>query len=397
MKVLVGTQHPGFAGGVLTMLRAYLQWCQRDLDATPSLAFRPYPRSLSQFVQDIFTAPSLVTGEWEGLRTYSIGERFSRLQTLHYWGSQSLWNQAIAPHDILQVVCGSAMAGLPYARSGRPFVMWVATSLEGDIRPTLEKGSLARRLVVATQKRRLEETERLILQKAAWVFALSPHTEGELIERGADPRKLSLLRSPIALCPPRKSKSPSDDVTILWAARHPDPRKNTRLLIDAFARVVQKVPRAKLVLVGEWDPTLVSSLTAEQRTRVEIAGVKAWAEMPAYLNRADIFAMPSEQEGLGIAALEAMGYGVPVVSTRCGGPESFVIPERTGQLVGKGNVEEMTEALLHLIQNPDVRQRLGEGAYRLVEEQYGLSAFSSTLTHAYSQVWPEIFRRRASG
>ena len=51
------------------------------------------------------------------------------------------------------------------------------------------------------------------------------------------------------------------------------------------------------------------------------------------MQRWDLFVIPSHQEGLCISALEAMACGVPVVSTRCGGPEDFVLPDRTGLLV----------------------------------------------------------------
>ena len=90
---------------------------------------------------------------------------------------------------------------------------------------------------------------------------------------------------------------------------------------------------------------------------------------------AQVFALPSWQEGLCIAALEGMASGLPVVSTRCGGPESFVKDGETGYLVPLDDHEAMARHLAQLLGDAALRQRLSGNARRFVETHCGMPAF----------------------
>jgi glycosyltransferase involved in cell wall biosynthesis len=94
----------------------------------------------------------------------------------------------------------------------------------------------------------------------------------------------------------------------------------------------------------------------------------------------DLFVIPSHQEGLCIAALEAMACGVPVVSTRCGGPEEFVLEGSTGQLVD-AEPEAMARAIKAICGERAIQRRLGTGAAAWVRE------------HASPQSARRLFRR----
>lgn len=94
-------------------------------------------------------------------------------------------------------------------------------------------------------------------------------------------------------------------------------------------------------------------------------GPSALAEV---LQGLDLFVIPSHQEGLCIAALEAMACGVPVVSTRCGGPEDYVIDGGTGQLVAS-EPAAMAAAIAAICADRSLRERLSAGAQAWVREQ----------------------------
>lgn len=68
-------------------------------------------------------------------------------------------------------------------------------------------------------------------------------------------------------------------------------------------------------------------------------------DLPAYYRGADVIAIPSRQEGLTTVGLEAMACGMPVVSTRCGGPEEYVKDGETGCFVDLGDVEALAGKL----------------------------------------------------
>src|SRR5205823_6094401 len=151
-----------------------------------------------------------------------------------------------------------------------------------------------------------------------------------------------------------------------------DPRKNTALLLRAFARLAPSLPAARLVLAGKassaYLPRLVGQLGLEGR--VDFLGYRPDAEMPGIYRQASVFAIPSDQEGLCIAGLEAMASGLPVVSTRCGGPEAFVVHGQTGLLVSPHAETELADALYHLLTDETARRRMARQARGLVERDY---------------------------
>ena len=82
-------------------------------------------------------------------------------------------------------------------------------------------------------------------------------------------------------------------------------------------------------------------------TRVSWVGWLEDNDLPSFYKKLDVFVIPSTQEGLNIAGLQAMATAVPVVSTYCGGPEDYVIHDKTGSLVSS-NAEEMSSAILNI-------------------------------------------------
>lgn len=396
ITALVGTQHPANGGGVLSMLQSYLQWLRDDAKLEPSLAYRPFRGPVRHSSRPWFSKPGVVSDSFEGVTAYEVGDWVSRLEALYYAGNHRLWKNLLDRFDVHQVVCGYALTGLPYALSEKPFVIWVATSMDGDKQARLQSSGFARKLLHRAQIERLRRQESFVLNRAAWVFALSPQTAEELLDRGARRDRLSVLNCPIStklFHPPKPKAAPSDPI-VMWAGRHADPRKNTRLLVRAFARVIQAVPSVRLLLVGETDPVLRRELRDAGETRIEFTGPKRREEMADYYRQATVFAVPSEQEGLGIAAIEAMACGVPVVSTKCGGTESFVIPGVNGVLVEKFDETAMADALIGILTDPGLRDRLGTNANRYVSERYGWESFRGILSGVYSRIWPGIFESR---
>jgi glycosyltransferase involved in cell wall biosynthesis len=79
-----------------------------------------------------------------------------------------------------------------------------------------------------------------------------------------------------------------------------------------------------------------------------------------------------------------MACGCPVVSTRCGGPEEFVIDDETGFIIDPDPVE-MADAIIRLVRAPQLRQRLGTTAREKVTEDYSLPKASATFWRAFDE------------
>jgi glycosyltransferase involved in cell wall biosynthesis len=112
-------------------------------------------------------------------------------------------------------------------------------------------------------------------------------------------------------------------------------------------------------------------------------------EMRDCLQTLDVFVLPSHQEGLCISALEAMACGVPVVSTRCGGPEEFVIPGSTGELVD-ADPKTMADALARLLTQPAVRERLSIGARHIVRDRYSVPRAEAMFIRELEATFPGL-------
>jgi len=104
------------------------------------------------------------------------------------------------------------------------------------------------------------------------------------------------------------------------------------------------------------------------------------------LSAADVFAVPSRREGQGIAALEAMAAGVPVIASRVGGLAEMLTDGETALLVPPGDPEALAAALSRLQGAGRLRQNLAENALALVEEHYSLQSMLDTLTGIYQSV-----------
>jgi N-acetyl-alpha-D-glucosaminyl L-malate synthase BshA len=146
-----------------------------------------------------------------------------------------------------------------------------------------------------------------------------------------------------ALCPPY--------VKVLMHISNFRPVKRVRDVVQTFARVRKALPSV-LVFVGDGPERpaaeeLVADLGLSRDVRF-LGKVDAVADL---LRCADLFLLPSESESFGLAALEAMACGVPVVGTNVGGLPEVVTPD-AGALVPLGDVDAMAEGALGLLRDP---------------------------------------------
>lgn len=161
--------------------------------------------------------------------------------------------------------------------------------------------------------------------------------------------------------------------TVLCVARQ-YPRKRIVDLIDAFALVAAREPRARLVVIGDGPEHAALARRLEDRglrERVQLLGaLPDDAEVRAWYGRASVFCLPSEQEGFGIVFLEAMASGLPVVSTTAAAIPEVVPDGEVGLLVPPRDPAALAEALLRLLQDQALRARLRD-AGRVHARRYG--------------------------
>jgi phosphatidyl-myo-inositol dimannoside synthase len=145
-------------------------------------------------------------------------------------------------------------------------------------------------------------------------------------------------------------------------------RKNVIALVEAMPRILRECPQAYLVLCGGGPEktTIEAKVRAlELESAVLFPGRIAEAELAAHYGMADVFALPALQpegdiEGFGIVYLEAAACGVAVVGARTGGIPDAIAEGESGLLIHPTQPHELEEALLQLLQNPQMAQNMGQ-------------------------------------
>jgi glycosyltransferase involved in cell wall biosynthesis len=159
------------------------------------------------------------------------------------------------------------------------------------------------------------------------------------------------------------------DSLVIGTAGRLEPVKRIDALIEATARLRARHPRLRLLIAGEGSlraglERLVSELAIADG--VQFIGWEP--NLSSFHEEVDIFVMPSAHEGFGIAALEAMAAGVPVVGSDVEGLRELVEDGRSGLLVPVGDIDALTDRIELLLSNAALRKRIGDAARERVEE-----------------------------
>lgn len=166
-------------------------------------------------------------------------------------------------------------------------------------------------------------------------------------------------------------------------------RKGQDRLVLAWPRVVRDVPEAVLLLVGDGpNRGRVERLAAAAGVfaAVRFVGSVAWADVPAYVDAGDVFAMPCrtrlaglEPEALGIVCLEAAACGLPVVVGDSGGAPETVRPTETGYVVDPDDTAGLAARLVQLLARPNVARAMGSRGREWVSSQWTWAAAGQRL------------------
>ncbi|HEX5535148.1 MAG TPA: glycosyltransferase family 4 protein [Actinomycetales bacterium] len=157
-------------------------------------------------------------------------------------------------------------------------------------------------------------------------------------------------------------------------------RKGQDMLVKALPQIRRHVPDAALLLVGDGPnrrsvERLVRDLGLQRD--VVVAGRAPWAEVPAYYDAGDVFAMPTrtklgglEAEGLGICYLEAAATGLPVVAGDSGGAPDAVVDGENGFVVDGRSEAQIADRITTLLLDRDLAARFGKRGRQWVAEKW---------------------------
>lgn len=163
------------------------------------------------------------------------------------------------------------------------------------------------------------------------------------------------------------------------------PHKGQRYLVDAARLVLEQVRAARFVILGHGELREALDRQIKDRGlegRVVLGGFRT--DVPSVLKTFDVFAMSSVTEGLGTSLLDAMAAGRPIVATRAGGIAEVVEDGVTGLLVPPGDAGALAAALIKLLGDESLRQRMGRAGLARVHERFSADRMVEATLQAYA-------------
>jgi len=165
--------------------------------------------------------------------------------------------------------------------------------------------------------------------------------------------------------------------------------KNHDILLKAFADMKKKYP-CKLLLIGDGPlHKEIVKLTKRLGIAADVIFTGIRNDIPSILKALDVFVFPSRNEALGIALLEAMFVGLPVIGTNVGGIPEIISDRETGLLVPNEDCGCLSNAMLELYENATLRGKLGRAAQQYVTENHDPAAYADQMLTMYDEILRE--------
>ena len=228
------------------------------------------------------------------------------------------------------------------------------------------------------------------------VIAISGGVADSLAAAGVDLKRVTVVHSGVDcdhFRPPtiqqradaRGARGISDDEIVISAVGALEQRKGHRYLIEAVGGLAA-TGKFKCFIAGQGaiGKILQGEIAVLRRLdRIKLLG--RVDDLRELLWTSDIFVMPSLKEGLGVAALEAMASGLPVIASEVGGLREVVEDDRTGIIVKPANATAIASAILRLAESAALRTQMGAAARARVVENYSMEKMAARTLALYRE------------
>jgi glycosyltransferase involved in cell wall biosynthesis len=234
------------------------------------------------------------------------------------------------------------------------------------------------------------QTSRHVYQRAKRVICISgkvrhnliqecPKVEAEVVYNGVDAELFSPLGPEFQeTCPPS-----------LLIVGNLLVGKGHELVLQSIARLKKVHPDVQCTIIGEGaDRARFVALTQELgiQDRVHFLGRRSRAEVAAAMQRCTIFVLPSRYEGLGCVYLEAMACGKPAIGCYGQGIDEIIQRGSNGWLIAVDALDELVDALRTLLQDAELRARVGQSARQTILDNYTLHHQARRLMRIFEDV-----------
>ncbi len=236
---------------------------------------------------------------------------------------------------------------------------------------------------------------RRVLGEASAVITISDYNVPHLMEYGISRDNITVVRLPLdtAKLPKRKTES----ATAVCTASGLVPKKGVQVLVKAARILQQKNIKLRITVIGS-DPegTVLNKYITEFRDLpIDFAGTLNSSETLDIVASASFFVLPSveaankDKDGIPVALMEAMGIGVPCISTELSGIPELIENNVSGLLVQPGSAEELADAMMTLLSDRELADTLGRAGQTKVLTNHSPEKQAGILTDRFREIVEE--------
>jgi glycosyltransferase involved in cell wall biosynthesis len=229
---------------------------------------------------------------------------------------------------------------------------------------------------------------KLLFDKSDGIFVLSNSWKKFVKEKISINKKIYILHNGSSVEKfGDKIVNDGSDVLIVFMGRL-GKRKGTYDLIEAFREVIKEVPNVKLLLGGDGDIEDVKSLISnlDLSDKVRVLGWVSGSDKIMTFRKADIYVLPSYNEGLPGSILEAMSAGAPIVTTPVGGIPEAVKDGENGFLIKPGDINNLSSKLIVLCKDEQLRIKMGNASKKIIQSKFDIKLIINDLVEYYQSI-----------
>jgi len=242
--------------------------------------------------------------------------------------------------------------------------------------------------------------DRFVLRGYSRVVAVSEGVRRRLIRSGIPQEKVSIIRNGVqvdAFNFPGETARGSGSLTVGFAGRL-SLEKGADLFLQTAVAVRERFPAARFVLAGEGpERGRLESLIDNLNLRAFVSMPGRCDDMHAFYASLDVLVSSSRTEGMPMGLLEAMASGLPIVATDVGDVSSLVRDGETGFLVPSGDLGQIENGIIRLLQDGSLRNQFGVAGRALVAREFSADAMTKQYLNIYNEALSKTERPRHSG
>lgn len=218
------------------------------------------------------------------------------------------------------------------------------------------------------------------------VIAVSEYEKKNLVKAGILEDKVVVIHNGIREKGEKRDLPIKVDGFIIGTCARLTKKKGINYLIEAFQKVRVYYKDVHLVIIGDGEErvNLERLITKDNKNYIHFLG--NLEEASSYFHNFHLFVLPSLNEPFGIVILEAMSQKLPVIATNVGGIPEIIVDGESGLLVPPKNSEKLAEAVLMLIQNKELRIRIGENGYIRFKEKFTIEKMVEKTISVYEEI-----------